>query len=78
MKSQQSLLELRNATIIKLRRDDCIGCMYNHGSQKHHLVCLTGVDEEYYHKEALILLYDNKEIDRTEFEYLQEIRLSVF
>jgi hypothetical protein len=49
--------------------------MYNHGSQKHHLICLTGVDAEYYHKEALIYLRDEKLINNEEYELLQEIRI---
>lgn len=75
MRSHLTLFELRNTAINKLRRDDCQGCMYNHGSQKHHLICLTGVDAEYYHKEALIYLRDEKLINNEEYELLQEIRI---
>jgi len=78
MRDQQVLFEIRDTTINQLGRADCQGCMYNHGSQKYHMICLTGVDGEYYYKEALIYMQNEKLIDIEEYHFLEKIRYSIY
>jgi hypothetical protein len=69
MRDNTEIWTLINATIRKLRTDDCLGCMWNHGSQKHHDVCLTNINSHYYFKESIHYLFNNDLISLEEFNF---------
>ena len=57
--------------IATLRKEQCIGCQYNHGSQKHHFICMSDCDHQLFRKNALNNLKEAHLITQEEYEYLE-------
>ena len=70
MRSEQDLIGLLVENTILKRREDCLGCQYQHGSQKHHITCMTNIFQKFYFMKSIAHMIENDLIDNDEEEYL--------
>lgn len=72
MRCESDLNKIFYKAYSEIRRKNCIGCQYDHPSQKYHSVCLTDIYKDLYIMKTLTYLLNKNIIDKNEFNFLNE------
>ena len=72
MRSEEDLIGLLIEYTILKRREECLGCMYSHGSQKRHIICLTNIFKSYFFMLGISHMKSHQIIDKEEEDFLLE------
>ncbi len=72
MRPEEDLIGLLIENTILKRREDCLGCQYSHGSQKHHVTCMTNIFKVFYFMKSITFMIENNLIEKDEEEFLLE------
>ncbi len=70
MRCESELNRIFYQTYSETRRKNCIGCQYEHPSQKYHTVCLTNIYKDLFMMKTMTYLLNKNIIDKNEFNFL--------
>ena len=71
MRSKKFLYFILGEELKVVRKENCVGCLNDHPSQKHHSACFgISDDEDMFLSKARLQLLSRGEIERDEFEFL--------
>ena len=71
MRSNKFLYFILGEELKAVRKENCVGCLNDHPSQKHHSACFgISDDEDMFLSKARLQLLSRGEIERDEFEFI--------
>ena len=76
MRSTMVLSKFLWDEITRLRMEQCIGCQYSHGSQKHHFICMSDWNHGEFRKNAILNLKATDLITQEEYNFLDKNKLN--